>query len=148
MPPRSRDHPVIRPLHRHAWLWEPLTDDPTFVLRSMFGAKAVYLGGRLMLCCCAGKEPWRGVLVCTDRAHHAALRADFPALTPHPVLPKWLYLPESAERFESDAAALVRLARQRDPRLGVAPQPRRRPSQPLLNKQGSAPRASSGRRKR
>ena len=113
--------------HRHEWLWEPLQTDPTFVLRSMFGAKAVYLGGRLMLCFCAGEEPWRGTLLCTDHAHHSALIAEFPALTPHPILPKWLYLPERAPTFEADATRLVALARQRDPRLGIEPRPRKKP---------------------
>lgn len=119
--------PALRRVHRHAWLWEPLESDPAFVLRSMFGAKALYLDGKLMLCCCAGEEPWRGLLACTSRGHHAALQGDFPDLTPHPILPKWLYLPETADRFERDAAALVTLARRRDPRLGVQPQQRRRP---------------------
>jgi hypothetical protein len=102
--------------------------DPTFVLRSMFGAKAVYLGGKLMLCFSAGEEPWRGVLVCTDHAHHPALRADFPDLAPHPILPKWLYLPESASSFERTATRLVSLARQRDARLGVTPGTRKKKS--------------------
>lgn len=87
----------------------------------MFGAKAAYLGGRLMLCFCAGDEPWRGVLVCTERSHHPALQDEFPELAPHPVLAKWLYLPEAADRFERAAAQLVALARRRDPRLGVIP---------------------------
>lgn len=124
-----REH--VRPVHRHAWLWEPLEGDPSFVLRAMFGAKAVYLDGKLMLCCCASEEPWCGLLVCTDRERHAALRTEFPALTPHPILPKWLYLPESAERFESTAAKLVSLARGRDPRLGIVPgSKKKRPSKP------------------
>ena len=114
-----------RPVHRHAWLWEPLESEPTFVLRSMFGAKAAYLDGRLMLCFCASEEPWCGVLVCTDRTQHAALRAEFPELAPHPILPKWLYLPEAADTFERAATRLVRLARQRDPRLGVTPKPKK-----------------------
>jgi hypothetical protein len=116
----------IRPVHPYAWLWEPLQGDPTFVLRSMFGAKAAYLGGKLMLCFTASEEPWRGVLVCTERDHHASLQAEFPMLTPHPILPKWLYLPESAAAFESTAGRLVALARRRDPRLGVVPSARRR----------------------
>ncbi len=122
---KPSERPVARRPHRYAWLWEPLETDATFVLRSMFGAKAAYLEGKLMLCFSAGEEPWRGVLVCTAREHHAALRADFPCLAPHPVLPKWLYLPESADVFESVAAKLVCLARLRDPRLGVTPQPRK-----------------------
>ena len=116
----------VRVVHRHQWLWEPLQTDPTFLLRSMFGAKAVYLEGRLMLCFCAGDEPWQGVLVCTERAHHPALLAEFPELFPHPILPKWLYLRETADAFETIAERLVRLARQRDPRLGITPQPRKK----------------------
>lgn len=111
--------------HRYAWLWEPLESDPTFVLRSMFGAKAAYLDGKLMLCFCAGDEPWCGVLVCTDRSHHPALMAAFPALSPHPILPKWLYLPESSDHFEPLAGQLIRQARQRDVRIGVMPKLRK-----------------------
>lgn len=123
-PPLLR-RPARRP-HRHEWLWESLGAEPTFLLRTMFGAKAAYLDGRLVLCFCAGQEPWRGVLACTERSQHAALRAEFPELAPHPVLPKWLYLPETAEAFERIATRLVQLARQRDPRLGITPPPRRR----------------------
>jgi hypothetical protein len=96
----------------------------------MFGGKSVYLDGKLMLYFAAKVEPWRGVLVCTDRPHHAALVADFPDLRPHPILPKWLYLSESTEAFEQLAGQLVTLARRRDPRLGVAPQrtKKRRPT--------------------
>lgn len=125
--PRRRDPlaAALRRPHPHEWIWEPLVADPGFVLRSMFGAKVVYLDGLLVLGFCTGDEPWRGVLVCTDHARQAALTREFPALAPHPVLPKWLYLPESCDRFEAVAAALVTLARRRDPRLGVAPTPRR-----------------------
>lgn len=118
------------PIHPYQWLWEPLENDATFVLRSMFGAKAVYLDGKMVLCFTASEEPWRGVLVCTDQARHAALQAEFPELVPHSILPKWLYLPESADTFERTAARLVALARRRDPRLGIVPPPkksRRRP---------------------
>lgn len=115
----------VRILHPYAWLWEPLESDPTFLLRSMFGAKSVYLGGKIVLCFSAGEEPWRGLLVCTDQSRHAALCAEFSELRPHAILPKWLYLSESAATFERTAAALVALARRRDPRLGVIPKPRR-----------------------
>src|SRR6478735_4281416 len=116
----------VRRPHRYGWLWEALENDATFVLRSMFGAKAAYLDGKLMLCFCAGDEPWRGVLACTDRTHHAALQAQFPELKPHSILPKWLYLPEKVDRFETVAPQLVGLARRRDPRLGVQPSVRKK----------------------
>jgi hypothetical protein len=126
---RERDPGSPRRVHPHAWLWEPLEADPSFVLGAMFGTRVAYLDGRLMLCFASREEPWRGVLVCTERECHAPLVAQFPSLLPHPVLPKWLYLAESADDFERVAEQLVALARERDPRMGVAPKPgkRRRP---------------------
>jgi hypothetical protein len=91
----------------------------------MFGGKAVYLNGQLVLYFTAKREPWRGVLVATDREHHASLCAEFAALAPHRILPKWLYLPEAGEAFERVAVRLVALARSGDPRIGVAPKARR-----------------------
>ncbi|PTX98508.1 hypothetical protein [Opitutus sp. ER46] len=122
----KRDPSAITRVHPYAWLWEPLEDEPTFVLRAMFGAKAAYVGGKLMLCFIARAEPWRGLLVCTEREHHEALRQEFPALTPHAILPKWLYLADDSDGFESTAARLVQLVRRRDPRIGVEPGTRQR----------------------
>ena len=112
--------------HPYAWLWEPLEVEETFVLRAMFGGKAVYLHGRMQLGFFAKTEPFRGLLVCTDRSSHGSLQAEFPALVPHPVLPKWLYLPEGAETFERDAPRLVALVGRRDPRIGVEGSVRKR----------------------
>lgn len=109
----------IKAVHPYAWLWEPLESEASFMLRAMFGARAVYLDGKLMLCFMAKAEPWRGVLVCTDKCHHDSLVKEFPALAPHSILPKWLYLSESVDCFERDARRMVRLARKRDPRIGV-----------------------------
>jgi hypothetical protein len=116
----------LKKVHPHAWLWEPLEADATFVLGAMFGTKVAYIDGKLVLCFSAKAEPWRGVLVCTDRMEHASLMAQFPALVPHPILGKWLYLPESADEFERVAEHLVVLAKRRDPRIGVIPQAKRR----------------------
>ncbi len=123
---RHEEFGRIRSVHPHAWLWEPLESDASFVLGAMFGTKVVYLDGRLVLCFSAKTEPWCGVLVCTDRGSHSSLRAQFPMLSPHPVLGKWLYLPEAADQFERAAQHLVMLAKERDPRIGVATRPRRR----------------------
>ena len=122
---RTSDIGRVKAVHPYAWLWEPLQSDATFVLRAMFGSKAAYLDGKLMLAFMARTEPWRGVLVCTDHAHHPSLRSEMPALKPHPILPKWLYLSESAASFERTAGRLVELARRRDPRLGVLPRPKK-----------------------
>ena len=122
---RSQRTHVIKPVHLYAWLWEPLEAEPSFVLRAMFGTKAAYLAGRLVLCFSARTEPWRGVLVATEQQHHASLMREFPGLSPHPILPKWLYLPDSVANFESAAARLVKLVRQRDPRIGITPKAKR-----------------------
>jgi hypothetical protein len=127
-----------RPVHPLQWLWETLEDDPGFLLRPMFGGRSAYLDGRLVLYFAAKVEPWRGVLVCTDRERHASLLAEFPGLAPHAVLPKWLYLPEAADDFERIAKALVTACRRRDPRIGVDPGP------PKRRRSGGAP----GRRRR
>jgi hypothetical protein len=108
-----------RRVHPHAWLWEALEDDATFVLASMFGIRVAYLDGLMMLGFAAKEDPWRGLLVCTERAQHASLMAEFPDLEAHPILGKWLYLPESADDFEKTGSRIVELARGRDPRIGV-----------------------------
>ena len=116
---RDFAEPSARPTHRYAWLWEPLEADASFELKAMFGGKAVYLDSRMQMVFFAKTEPWRGVLVCTARASQEGLRAEFPGLSPHPVVPKWLYLPEAADDFERVGQRLVRLALRRDPRIGV-----------------------------
>lgn len=116
----------VRIVHPYAWLWEPLEADPTFVLRPMFGTRAAYVGGKLALCFSARKEPWHGVLVATNHDDQPSLRRDFPALLPHPILPKWLYVPDSARDFERTATRLVEAVRRRDPRIGIVPKARKR----------------------
>lgn len=106
------------------WILEPLERDTGYMHRKMFGADAAYLDGLLYLIVADRDDPWNGVMVGTSQDRHAALRADLPELMPHPVLGKWLYLPQSNESFESIAARLAALAVERDPRMGVAPKPR------------------------
>ena len=123
---REPDFGPIKSAHRYAWLWEPMEAIPSFDLRAMFGVKLAYLDGNLMLGFAGKTDPWLGVLVCTEREHHASLVQEFPALVPHAVLPKWLHLRESHDDFERVATRLVALALHRDPRIGVAPKPARR----------------------
>ncbi len=126
---------VVRPLadpderlrrHRYGGLVEELVDEPSFLLSTMFGLLTCYVHGRLVLALADKRPPWRGLLVPTDRVHHAALRALVPELVVHPVLGKWLYLRDAADEFEASALRLVTLARADDPRIGVESRPRRR----------------------
>lgn len=116
---------AARPVNRHLWLLDELRDLPTCEVRRMFGAQSCYLNELLVLVLSDKEEPWRGVLVPCEREHHAAIMREFPSLAPHPVLPKWLYLPESALSFERDAQAIVACIRRLDARFGIVP-PRKR----------------------
>lgn len=108
--------------HPLQWLAEPLEEEPSFVQRAMFGCQACYLDGRLVLVLAMRpKGPWRGVLVPTDRERRPAILAEFPALKPHPVLPKWLYLPEAMDEFEEIGMEIVERILAGDERFGVEP---------------------------
>ena len=104
------------------WLVDPLAVDASFVMRPMFGVHACYLRGRMVIVLCGRREePWHGILVPTMREHHASLTRQFPALAPHGVLGKWLYLPASDDRFEPTAHAIVERALLDDARIGIEP---------------------------
>ena len=117
---------AVKAEHPLQWLADPLDGEPSFAFKSWFGGRTLMLDGMHRLFLTAQGEPWQGVLVCTFHEHQESLRAEFPALVQHPVLKKWLYLPESAETFERDARQLVRLVSARDPRIGVPPSPKKK----------------------
>jgi len=108
------------------WIFEPLEHDAGYTSRKMFGSDAAYLDGLLCLVAVDRDEPWDGLLIGTSQAHHAALMNELPGLRPHPVLGKWLYVPQGDEAFETIARRVGELALARDPRIGVEPKPRSR----------------------
>lgn len=116
----TRPGPARR-LNRHLWLLDPLRELPGCEVRALFGTRACYFNGLLVLAVSDRDEPWRGVLVPCEREQHATILRDFPALAPHPILPKWLYLPESAASFERDAEQIVACIRRHDERFGIVP---------------------------
>lgn len=111
--------------HDYDWLVEPIADEPSFVRRPMFGAVGCYLHGKMVCALARTKPEWRGLLVTVERDQHDSIRRDFPALTPHTILPKWLYLPEEHDEFESVGEAIIESIRQGYPRFGVNPPPRK-----------------------
>lgn len=123
------------------WITDPLRELSEVDERRMFGFLAFYRFGKLALVLTGeGDEPWNGLCACTEREHHAALLAEFPALRSHPVLGKWLYISCEDSAFEKTALRLVTLVADRDPRLGVTPKPKRRrasPGRPVVKKQKS-----------
>jgi hypothetical protein len=107
------------------WILEAFAGRPTFFTKRMFGGLAAYLHGRQMFVLVeptkTGRWKWHGVLVCTDHEHQASIRADYPALTPHRVLRKWLYIDSTHEDFESTIEAVAKRVARNDRRFGIVP---------------------------
>lgn len=107
------------------WIFDAFERDATYVRRRMFGCDAAYVDGLLCLVAADREQPWNGLLVCTSRERHAALIDEMPALQPHSVLGKWLYVAQENPDFETVARQLTALVLARDPRVGVEPKPRK-----------------------
>jgi len=109
----------------HEWIFEEFIEHRTFFTKRMFGGLAVYLFERQMLVLVeptkSGRWDWHGVLICTDFEHHASLQAEFPALLPHEVLRKWLFIDSTHEDFEPTMDAVAKRVARNDPRLGIVP---------------------------
>jgi hypothetical protein len=114
------------------WIFEVFETEPTYIQKRMFGCDAAYVNGQLCLIAADREEPWSGLLVCTSKDRHSALIKELPALRPHPVLGKWLYVSQNDPAFEDIAAAVTSLVLGRDSRIGVEPKPRQRGRQSLL----------------
>ncbi|HXX57089.1 MAG TPA: hypothetical protein VEI96_03750 [Thermodesulfovibrionales bacterium] len=119
----SRKEPKPEPL---LWVVESLQDEPSYLDRSWFGCRAVYLHGLMVLVLCSGEEPWNGLLLPTDRQFHAGIVKDYQGTVQHPVLKKWLYLPKETEDFETVASDIVEAIRIGDKRFGIEPAERER----------------------
>jgi len=107
------------------WIFDAFERDASYLRKKMFGCDAAYVDGRLCLVVADRDAPWDGLLVCTAQDQHAALVAEIPALRAHPVLGKWLYVPQSDPAFEDAVQAITLLVRNRDSRIGVEPGPRK-----------------------
>jgi hypothetical protein len=107
------------------WILEAFAGRATFFTKRMFGGLAAYLHDRQMLVLVeptkTGRWKWHGVLVCTDYEQQASIRTDFPALAPHRVLRKWLYIDSTHQDFESTMETVARRIAQNDPRFGIVP---------------------------
>lgn len=107
----------------HEWILQAFDQHPTFYTKGMFGGLAVYLFERQMLLLVeptkSGRWNWHGVLICTDLENHASLQNEFPALAPHAVLRKWLFIDSGHEDFESTMESVANSVASNDSRFGV-----------------------------
>lgn len=119
------------------WILEAFAEHSSFFTKRMFGGLAAYLHERQMLVLVeptkTGRWKWHGVLICTDHEQQSSIRADCPALMPHAVLRKWLYIDSTHRDFESTMLEVAKRIARNDRRFGVVPQrakPRARPARP------------------
>jgi hypothetical protein len=107
------------------WILEAFEGRGTFFTKRMFGGLAAYLHERQMIVLVeptkTGRWKWHGVLVCTAHEHQASIRAEFPALRPHDVLRKWLYIDSKHRNFERTMEGVAARIVTNDPRFGIVP---------------------------
>ncbi|MEO5357697.1 MAG: hypothetical protein H7844_10415 [Nitrospirae bacterium YQR-1] len=111
--------------HPLRWIFEPLEAEPSYIEKHMFGCLACYLYGKIALVISSGEEPWNGLLIPTEKQYHQSIIKEFDTVVQHPVLKKWLYLPEETEDFESAATLIAEIVLRNDPRFGVYPKERK-----------------------
>jgi hypothetical protein len=116
-----------RKIFDNEWILQVLEDLPSFFSKRMFGGLAVYLFGRMMMVLVeptkTGRWKWHGILICTDHAQHAAIIEDFPALAPHSVLKKWLYIDSRHDDFEPTMERIANAMARDDQKFGIRPRP-------------------------
>jgi hypothetical protein len=107
------------------WILDAFDGHPTFFTKRMFGGLAAYLFERQMLVLVeptkSGRWTWHGVLICTDRQRQPSIRAEFPALEPHDILQKWLFVDSTHPAFEATMAAVATCMARNDARFGIVP---------------------------
>jgi hypothetical protein len=107
------------------WILEAFDGHPTFFTKRMFGGLAAYVFERQMLVLVeptkTGRWKWHGVLICTDHEHQPSIRAEFPALAPHDVLRKWLFVDSTHPDFELTMQAVATCMTRNDLRFGIPP---------------------------
>jgi hypothetical protein len=111
------------------WIFDAFAGQASFFTKRMFGGLAAYLHERQMLLLVeptkTGRWKWHGALVCTDYEHHQSIGADFPALRPHAVLRKWLYIDSAHREFEATMEAVAKSMARNDRRFGIVPRSRK-----------------------
>ena len=111
------------------WIFQVFEHHASFFTKRMFGGLAAYLFGRQMMVLVeptrTGRWKWHGVLICTEHANRPAIMEEFPALAPHSILRKWLYIDSRHEHFEPTMEGVAKAVARDDQRFGVYPRPRK-----------------------
>ncbi|MFZ4402746.1 MAG: TfoX/Sxy family DNA transformation protein [Pseudobdellovibrionaceae bacterium] len=122
---------MAKTLTQMQWIEELL---PKGVIKKpMFGGFGYYLDERIIFALFESSgdrvyknktfdfEIWNGCLFPTERLYHAEIQNQFSFLIIHPILTKWLYLPQETEDFESCVEDVLIQLRKRSKLFGVVP---------------------------
>lgn len=114
--------------------FEDLSQEDSFYLKRffrglsifVFGKAVAYLSNRPSDKSFRGKQYkfdiWNGCLIPTSREHHFELLKRVKGTLVHPVITKWLYLPQSSEHFEDSMIQLVEMIKRRSILIGIEPE--------------------------
>ncbi|MES2284346.1 MAG: hypothetical protein V4547_01575 [Bacteroidota bacterium] len=100
------------------------------IIKSMFGAYAIYVGNKIVLILRDKKDEDSGVWIATTAEHHTSLKKDFPSMRSIKVFGPgesgWQVLPMDDDDFESSVNQVCDLILKGDKRIGKIPKPKKK----------------------
>lgn len=113
------------------WVEELLPQD--YFRKKMFGGFAYYHNEKLLLLIFESEghteyrgthydfEIWNGCMFPVEKEHQHSVLKQFSFLIQHPILPKWLYIPQNTEDFEFHVQSIMKELRKENPLFGTFP---------------------------
>lgn len=110
------------------WI-EDLLPEHRYRRKSMFGGFAYYFEEKMMILIFESKDKrWNGLMFPVEHDLQSPILKKYPELSPHVILPKWLYLPISTEGFDEVATEVIREALKPNSIWGSIPKPKNKKS--------------------
>lgn len=129
--------------------FEELSQFDSFYFQKFFRGLSIYCFGRAVAYISnrpgdrsfRGKnyriEIWNGCLIPTIRDHHAELLRSIKGTVVHPVIEKWLYLPQHSEHFEDSMVQIVNMIKGKSLLIGIDAQLKPTRARPSKSKSSS-----------
>ncbi|WII73569.1 TfoX/Sxy family DNA transformation protein [Bdellovibrio sp. 22V] len=104
---------------------EELLPEEGYRRKSMFGGFAYYIEEKIVLLIFESDDSrWNGVMFPVEKEFQEKALAKFPVLSPHRILPKWLYLPLNTDGFEEIVPDILREVLRPQSFWGSIPKPK------------------------
>ena len=102
------------------------------IVKSMFGAYAIYVGNKIVLILRDKNDEDSGVWIATTPEHHSSLKKDFQTMRSIKIFgsgeTSWQLLPMDTDDFETTVNRACDLILKGDTRIGKIPKPRKKKS--------------------